>query len=72
MKLCKNNLVKIWMVRSVNCFQTTWALAPLFKANYKYISIISINDQAANGEILDLYLKRAQEKSAKAATRGVL
>ena len=53
------------MVRSVNCFQTTWAFASLFEVNYKYISIISINDQAANGEFLDLYLKRAQEKSAE-------
>ena len=36
----------------------------LFKADYKYISIISINDEAANGEFLDLYLKIVKENSA--------
>ena len=60
------------MVRSVNCFQTTWAFASLFEVNYKYISIISINDQAANGEFLDLYLKRAQEKSAESVKKSLV
>ena len=60
------------MVRSVNCFQTTWAFASLLEVNYKYISIISINDQAANGEFLDLYLKRAQEKSAESVKKSLV
>ena len=33
----------------------------LFKTDYKYISIISINYKAADGEFLDLYLKSVQE-----------
>ena len=35
----------------------------LFKADCKYISIISINDSAADGEFLDIYLKSVQENS---------
>ena len=35
----------------------------MFKADYKYISIISINDEAADGEFFDLYLKSVQENS---------
>ena len=48
---------------SVNSFQTTGAFAQLFKANYQYISIISINNTATDGEFLDLYLTNAQENS---------
>ena len=29
--------------------------------DYKYISVVSINDYAADGEFLDLYLKSVQE-----------
>ena len=43
-----------------NCFQTNWALAHMFKADYKYISIISLIDWAADGEFLDLHLKSVQ------------
>ena len=43
-----------------NCFQTTWALLQLFKADYKYISIISINDWTADEEFSDFHLKLAQ------------
>ena len=49
--------------QSVNCFQTIWVVAPLFKAVYKYIPVISINNQAADGEFLDLCLKNVQENS---------
>ena len=47
--------------RSVNCIQTTWAPAQLFKADYKYISVISMNDWVADGESLDLYLISIQK-----------
>ena len=49
--------------RGVNCFQTTCTLAPLFKVDYIYILIISLNNQAADGEFLHLYLKSVQENS---------
>ena len=45
-------------------FKITWALAQLFKVDYKYISHISINDQAADGEFLKsvlAYLKSVWE-----------
>ena len=44
MKLCNDfTKWKFKWFRSVNCFQTNWALKELFKADYKHISIISIN-----------------------------
>ena len=41
---------------SANYFQTTWVLAQFLKADYKYISITSIDDQAADGGFLDYCL----------------
>ena len=42
-------------------FQTTCTFAQLFKVDYKYSSIIPINDWTADGVFLDLYLKVFQE-----------
>ena len=49
--------------QSVGWFQTNCALAQLFKADYKYISIILFNYYAADGGFLDLYFKSVQENS---------
>ena len=35
----------------------------MLKADYNYISVISVNDVAADGEFLDLYLKSVQGNS---------
>ena len=51
------------MIPRCYCFQTTWALTQLFKAEYKYISVTSINDKATDGKSLNLYLKSVQENS---------
>ena len=51
--------------RIINCFQTTWALAQLFKTDYKYIEIykyISINDEATDGQFLDLHFETCFRK----------
>ena len=56
------SLIRVKWFRSVNFFQ--WALAQSFKVDYKYISIILINDSAADWEFLDLYLKSVHENSA--------
>ena len=50
-------------VRSVNCFQTTWAFTQLIKAECKYISITLVNYSAGDGEFLDLNLKNVQDSS---------
>ena len=35
----------------------------MFKVDYEYASIISVDDSAADGKFLDLFLKSLQENS---------
>ena len=66
--LYNNHRIMFWLkdlkfkwFQSGNCFQTNWSLVQFFKAECKYASVISINDEAANRGFLDLYLKNVQE-----------
>ena len=58
-----NDLIRFKRSESVNCFQNIWALPQLLKADYKFVSVISVHDWAADGEFLDLFLKSVKENS---------